>query len=236
MRSNPGSGGGFFGPRHVALWTILGGMAAVLALFLAIILPTKGSGASNNSPPASPNNPPTSATTISPQSTLTGSSLATNSPGPNRASSAPSFASSSPSPVKVSLAQLCDSPGDVNAYICGQSYGGTVQVGSRLFTYYGENNGFASAQPPNWDLVLQFSANTCTYMNMQFATEGSSSTAYLQVVQTNLQPVTATAPKGTIGTLTAKLDGGPFKLQADSSDGSQVFVNGYAICTSSSGQ
>jgi hypothetical protein len=180
--------------------------------------------------------PLTPSTSLSPQSNLTASSPSANNSKLAIASSSPSFTGPSPSPVKISLAQLCDSPGAVNVYICGQSYGGTVQVGSRLFTYYGENNGFASAQPPNWDLVLQFSANTCTYMKMQFATEDSSSTAYLQVVQTTLRPVTSTAQKGTIGTLTAKLDGGPFELQADSSDGSQVFVNGYAICTSPSAQ
>lgn len=109
-------------------------------------------------------------------------------------------------------------------------------MGNRLFAYYGENNGFADAQSPNWNLVLQFSANTCTYMKMQLATNDSSSTAYLQVVQSTLQPVTASAPGGEIGTLTAKLDSGPFELQADSSDGSQVFVNGYAICKTPSAQ
>jgi hypothetical protein len=43
---NPGSGsrGGFLGERHVAFWTVLGGMAAVLGIILTIFLVTKGNG------------------------------------------------------------------------------------------------------------------------------------------------------------------------------------------------
>lgn len=140
-----------------------------------------------------------------------------------------SFESARPTPQKISLAQLCDSGGD--AYICGASFGGSIQTGDRMFTYHGQNNGFAGTRPPNWGLVLSFPANSCTQMVMNFAIDGSNDTSHLEVVQTSMPPTTATAAAGKVGTLSTKLDGGPFRLQANADKGSQVFVDGYAICT-----
>ena len=66
---NPGSGsrGGFLGERHVAFWTVLGGMAAVLGIILTIFLVPKGI-APTNSPSSSTS---ATATAIYHQGTLT---------------------------------------------------------------------------------------------------------------------------------------------------------------------
>jgi hypothetical protein len=212
-------------------WGVVGAIAAVAAVVLTILLHFSGeSGNTSGSPVIAP--------TASKAPSERPSPLDASRPAPSAASS-PSFASAAPSPVRVSLGELCDSPGMENAYICGDSDGGTVQAGSRLFTYYGQSNGNAFAEPPNWSLVLQFGSNTCTDIKLQFSTDSSTdpgTTAYLQIVQVNLPPTTVSAAPGTVGTLTTKLDGGAFELQADSSDGSSVYVNGYAICSSPSGQ
>ena len=46
MNSNSGSHGGFLGERHVAFWTVLGGMAAVLGIIITVFLLTEGGGSS----------------------------------------------------------------------------------------------------------------------------------------------------------------------------------------------
>jgi hypothetical protein len=153
------------------------------------------------------------------------------------ASAATTFASSAPSPTKVPLAVLCNAQ-NAEVYVCGTSYGGTQTVGGTLFQYYGEDNPNGGAVPPIWDLVLQFSpTTTCTRLVLNFAPTSSivDTVAYLQVIQSRFKPVTASA-RDSIGTLTVKLDGGPFEIQADSTDGSEVVVNGYGICNSSSGE
>jgi hypothetical protein len=143
-----------------------------------------------------------------------------------------------PKPQKVALAALCGAPG-ANSYICGGDFGGTVQVGGRLFQFYGENNANAHAEPPYWDLVLDFPANTCTKIVLQFAAderdEKADATANLKLTRTGADPVTVQTPRGTVGTLSATLDGGPFTLGANATDESQVVVNGYAVCTTDSG-
>lgn len=146
----------------------------------------------------------------------------------------PTFKSAAPTPVKVTLATLCNAP-NTEVWVCGPSYGATENIGSTLFTYYGATNPNGNASPPYWDLVLQFPATTCTRLVMNFATASPNETAYLQLIQSHSQPKTASA-YNSIGTLKANLDGGPFELQGDSSDGSQVVVNGYAICKSPSGE
>ncbi|MGH3631672.1 MAG: hypothetical protein ACRDRL_30075 [Sciscionella sp.] len=168
---------------------------------------------------------------------------ANQSPGrhPTSPSSSASNGANAPThpSFQVPLAALCNAPG-ANVYICGTSYGGTAQTGDRLFAYTGENNSNADTKPPNYDLVLHFPNNTCTKLVVQFSlddrTAQAGSAANIRLLQQKNGAVTATAVRGTIGTLTANLDGGPFDLDANATDGSQVFVNGYALCGTSSGE
>lgn len=137
-----------------------------------------------------------------------------------------------PSPTKVQLAVLCNAS-NAHPAICGESAGDPVQVGGVLFSYQGENNAFGEFAPPKWGPILQFSPTTCTSLTIRFAS--TKATANLQVVQSHSASVTASAT-GKVGTLTAKLDGGPFTLQANNSNGYQVFVDGYATCNTPSGE
>ena len=131
---------------------------------------------------------------------------------------------------KVPIADLCGVSDAVSA-VCGEGYGGTIQVGSRLFSYRAKNRGFRS---PEWGLVLHFPDNTCTKLVMNFAMDNReskvASKANLRITQSREPVRTASTSHGTMGTLSTKLDGGPFDLEANSTEFAAVYVNGYAVC------
>ena len=138
-------------------------------------------------------------------------------------------------PVKVPIAELCNNADSV--YICEDE---EIEVGDRIFSYEAENNGFASTRPPNWGRILYFPGNTCVRLVVRFAVSDHSSEpgnkANLRVIQSRSSTATASTPRGSIGTLSASLDRGPFRLEGNSTDGAQVFVSGYAVCNTPSGQ
>jgi hypothetical protein len=221
--------------RSVRLWTVVGGITGLLGIVLTVILVSVNADAGSHS--AAP--PPHSTPSTAPVSTNTPTSPSPSSPNGSESPPPSSPPPSSPpptltSPVRIPLGQLCDTSGQV--YICGQNYGGTVQVGNKVFTYHGEDNGFAGTQPPNWDLVLGFPANTCSSLVINFAVSSSrDGTVNVRVIQTTDAEQKASVSYGHVGRLVAKLDGGPFYLQANSTTGAQVFADGYAICSTDSG-
>ena len=206
----------------------IGAVAGVIAVVVTAYFGFKSLGASSGA-------------AARPATTSSATAIQTASTGPTtqphkQSASATTFASPAPSPVRVPLADLCNAP-NAEASYCGTSDEQTVQVGSTLFPYYAQDNPNGNAEPPNWDPVLQFPATTCTRLVLNFAPTSSfpNITAHLEVVQSHSQPKTASAPSS-IGTLAVKLDGGPFQIQVNSTDGSPVAVNGYAICNSPSGE
>jgi len=138
----------------------------------------------------------------------------------------------------VSMGVLCN--GATNVYICGSDFGGTINTGDHTFTYVGQNNGFADAAPPDWDDVFDFGTNSCRSMVVQFASEGDATNDgevdSVRLIQSTLDPQSASTPIGTVGTMRARLDGTPFSLGANATGGQQVFTNGYADCYTASGQ
>lgn len=143
-----------------------------------------------------------------------------------------------PPSYRVPLSTLCNLQGS-NAYICGSDYGGTIQVGGELFEYVGQTDGFSGAEPPYWDLLVSDPANTCHSMTIRYASADQTSNVGLstsvEVLQVGIPAVESTTPRGTVGTLSLRLTGSPFTLQGDSSDGAQVFANGFAWCYTPSG-
>lgn len=130
-------------------------------------------------------------------------------------------------PTQIALTQLCNTP---HAH-CLATYSGTIPVGNQTFSYSVHTE--CCPEPPEWDQAVNFPENTCTSIYIQFAVKGSG-TAYLQLMQGS-NPKVSKSTTGAVGILTAALDGSPFILEADSSDGSWVFLNGYAICITDSG-
>jgi hypothetical protein len=72
---------------------------------------------------------------------------------------------------------------------------------------------------------------------VQFATESTTSGdyGYAAVIQSRSDPKYGSAPIDTIGTLSAKLDGGPFYLEGAQDAGWFVYLNGTASCYTKSG-
>jgi hypothetical protein len=210
-------------PRHVAFWTIVGSIAAVITLIVAL---TQLRGRTHDDAGSVTSNTPAGIS-----ATLSGSP----SPSPGAGSSPTTL---SPTTSSVALRALCNARG-AQVYICGLRSDQTIQVGGKLFTYVGETNGYANAKPPNWALVLHFPANTCQRLVIQFARDDRNaapgSTSNVQLLQSKNPAVTASASRGSVGTLDVELDGGPFDLSANATDGESVKVNGYALCASSSG-
>jgi uncharacterized protein with LGFP repeats len=66
--------------------------------------------------------------------------------------------------------------------------------------------------------------------------DNSADTANLAVIQTTLDAQYSSTPYGQQGTFTAQLNGGPWNLEANTTDGSTVYENGYAMCYTPSGE
>lgn len=218
--------------RSVKFWTIVGAIAAVLALPLSIVL-AKGNESARPATAVPPT--PTAGVpvvTVSSPSTESPNTVVTTTP----AGQETLITQGPPLPTNVPVAELCNAPG-ASAYFCDSS-GPTAQVGGRLFVYtvWMRN---AATVPPRYDQILAFPANTCTKIVIEFAQDErisrSATKANVRVVQSTRTPVVASVVRGSIGKLTSDLDGGPFEIQGNATDGLQVYINGYAICDSPSG-
>lgn len=138
----------------------------------------------------------------------------------------------------VPLAILCKAP-NTQTSLFTPCTPGTVQVGQRLFTYE-MTSGYFANQFPSYSNVLTFPANSCRRLSLAFGLNSNQSqtsdTAYVQILQTTLDPERASTPQGTLGKLVAHLDSGPWYLQAATTNGDQVYFNGQATCWSSDGE
>jgi hypothetical protein len=132
----------------------------------------------------------------------------------------------------VPLSMLCNVPQATFNNGCGP---GTVQVGSNLFQFemVGNSDGF---RPPQYGTDVIIPANGCRTITLTFALSSSNSQvnelAYIQIIQTSLDPAMSSTPVGTVGTLTTNLDGGPFYIENASTNGDTVYYNGSASCWS----
>jgi len=178
----------------------------------------------------------TATTTVTAQPVASNTPIASAEVAPS-VSPNPPLPSPSPASVKVPLAELCGVTG-ASGY-CGSSFVGTIQVGGHLFAYVGATFDADYPRPPDWSRILHFPANTCSELDVTFASDdsngGTTDSSNLQVLQTVASAATANAAHGSVGHLKVMLDGGPFDLEANSTTGDQIFVNGYALCASSSG-
>jgi len=111
----------------------------------------------------------------------------------------------------------------------------TVQIGDNA---YAEVEFEDFAQYPSYNMVLDLNSTSCDHLHMSFATSDTTSgdKARLKVLQSTSDPVNASTPEGTIGTLSANLNGGPLIVDATDDGGFRVYVNGNAACYSPSGR
>lgn len=140
---------------------------------------------------------------------------------------------------EVPLSSICNIENE--KYETGDcaSSSATVQIGGNLFEYTVEQNWGMEAQAPSWSSPFSFPKNTCRQLVITFGvsnSDNSTDTANLEVIQTTLDPEYSSTPYGQLGTFTAGLDGGPWNLQANTTDGSTVYENGYAMCYSPTGE
>jgi hypothetical protein len=140
---------------------------------------------------------------------------------------------------EVPLATLCHSA----AEIVGQPPprcspdAGSRKIGAGVFTYA------ASFSADVGDTtVFSFPRTTCRSLSLQFGVANQQNrrgnVVTLGLVQSALSPQRASAT-GTLGTLTAPLDGGPWQLSTSATvavaGAYEVVVNGTASCSSGSG-
>ena len=115
--------------------------------------------------------------------------------------------------------------------------GGTVQVGSRVFTYTDVADG---SSYPQYNQNQAWTASTCRSITVQFAdgTNGQqdNATAYLEFVQQSSDPVYASAAVATVKSVTVPLDGGPLYINGSSSAGYGVVFTATGSCYTPTGQ
>lgn len=114
---------------------------------------------------------------------------------------------------------------------------GTVQVGNRLFSY---TDNQSSSQYPQYQQNQAWTASTCRSITVQFAQDqggqSNNGTAYLEFVQTSSDPANASAPAGTVKSVTVQLDGGPLYINTSSSTGNGIDFTATGSCYTPSGQ
>jgi hypothetical protein len=135
---------------------------------------------------------------------------------------------------RVSYATICNSSHQEN--LCGGS--GTVQIGSMVFTYTGDEEYPDSY--PSYGNYLQWASNTsCRQLTVNFATNDNApsptGTAYLQLSQTKSQAQYAQVAANVVGRAVFALDGGPFNLNDSETNGVTIFYNGWANCYTRNG-
>lgn len=142
----------------------------------------------------------------------------------------------------VSLSNLCNAPNSSGGYRIGGSgcAPGTIQVAGKLFQYAFIGN-YNALRPPNTGAIMSFSATTCDSISLQFSLgqgqqASAGDVAFAEVVQTKSDLQSASAPLGTVGTLNASLDGGPFNINNSATNGDEVYWAGSAMCWSATGE
>jgi hypothetical protein len=159
------------------------------------------------------------------------SSLARNSHsvGPSPSPSAPRREFTLP------LSTICNLP-TVEQSFCSD---GTVRISGGVFSYaIGDVN--IGIQPPRWTTVLEVKSSSCSSITLKFVEDIDSgapgASAYIHVLQDSGPAQTSPgALVGHVGALTATLNGGPFFVETNSTDGADVWVNGNATCATESG-
>lgn len=120
------------------------------------------------------------------------------------------------------------------------SYPQTTQVGNSLFNTTDIVD--TSTAPKYTDNVIFDHDNpgSCRSLTMQFATDDFGQQRDIginvQFVQTSRDPVYASTPAGTVGTVTVSLDGGPLVLNAASTGGAGAIARATASCYTSTGR
>jgi len=114
----------------------------------------------------------------------------------------------------------------------------SIRAGGRTFIAV-VHNGCCGTEPPYWGGLIEFDkATSCTSLHLEFAadsdgTDQGESAAH--VVQNQTDEQVATEPNGSVGVLDASLDGSPFLIEANSTNGRTVYANGYARCSTQNG-
>lgn len=167
--------------------------------------------------------------TVTPQATAAARAAQTSTAGIASPTQPP------PQIFKVSLSTLCNLP-DAEVSICGDDYAHTAQLSTKVFQYVDS----AEATTPYWGNLLTVTLATCQAVVISFAEDvrngKSGSVDTVELLQTSGTPQSASNSWGSSGTLSAHLLKGPITLQAQSSDGEEVYANGYALCSSPSGR
>jgi hypothetical protein len=159
-----------------------------------------------------------------------GGAVAQTSQQPDSSASAmaPSITEPSPTPAQLSLTELCNDP-DAGIYaVCNPS---TMNLGNQVFSYEIRDEPDSA---PEWSTVLTYSGSACSKIFVQFAaTSQETGSVDVRVLQSSGTPIATSASFGQIGTLTATLNGGPFSIEVNDTDGSVIYYNGYVVCLSS---
>jgi hypothetical protein len=139
-----------------------------------------------------------------------------------------------PEGFRVPLSTLCGESTASAPYCPLDSNSNQVQVGKRLFEYIAQSEGGSA---PTCGRLFTLDESTCTKLVIHFtegdeAEQGSIATG--EIVQTTGTDY-AHAGRNTIGVLKATLNGGPLKVAFNTTDGYRVRANGYAMCTTQSG-
>lgn len=196
-------------------WTVLGGIAAVVGVIVALLawlLPQSAAPAAI-APPSTPalvTMGPTDA--VSPPEAPPSDGTPSTDPASEETPSSSGGTSVPHGPVTystVDLRPLCDS-GD-----CG----GTQQVGNTIFAYTDEAE--ACTMPRYCEhKAFQQGATTCRSLDVQFAgdqwaqEDGHPTVDHLKIIQQSLAPIYATVKVGKIGKVHIPLDGGPLIINA----------------------
>lgn len=132
---------------------------------------------------------------------------------------------------KIPLSQLCKDP-KVQRATCYDEF--SKPVGDKVFISIFQVYGHPA---PDQLTLLSFLGTPCKELDITFGLSNASpstspdSTGTLTVTQGNSPPVKKTVERGQLATARFVLDGGPFDLNASTSDVSEMVANGYAICT-----
>lgn len=222
---------------QVKFWAITSGIATVIGTSVALVQLTGGQ--------------PSVTPTATPTTTLRGDSTLGPLPSPSPSVSLSTAATTAPTIDPSSSASIGQTPGsyklDINT-LCNIegvhanvscSADADAQVGGTLFHYQAWSSSAWAAKPPNYDSVIEVPANTCTSLVVSFAQDDRlskpGSTANMRVLQENAPTATAAIGYGKVGMFTVKLNGGAFRLQANTTGGQPVYVSGYALCSTMSG-
>lgn len=132
---------------------------------------------------------------------------------------------------RVGLGALCPASGYLA--VCTSS---TVQIGTTIFTFVVMVDNGVDAYP-NYETVIQLNSTSCDSLSLQFATDDSNNggEAYVEVIQSRSDPQNGSTPIDTIGNFSATLNGGPFYLEGSENNAARVYLNGWAMCYTTSG-